>query len=632
MQATDKDRLRESLPRYLHGRGLPLNQAFHCLNPNHPDRHPSMRYDARRQAVHCFACGADYDLFDLVGLEYGLSTFPEKVERAALLVGMSLPENPLSPKQAPSQADASLQTYLQQCHERAGETDYFTRRGIGPSVIEAFGLGYDPAFTQGTGGSCWQAVILPTAQDSFTARNTDPAADARHRVRKQGESAFLGFDEALAAGSPCFVVEGEFDALSLWEVGLPGISLGSVANAGRFVRKLQEAFPISGQAPVLLLALDTDEAGKRACKDLLDSLHAAGFEAWESDITGGAKDPNEALVRDRKSFCDAISKAQKIPLQAQEEAKKAYLSHSNAAYMKDFIGGIAASVDTPALSTGFPGLDAQLDGGLYEGLYIFGAISSLGKTTLLLQIADQIAEKGQDVLIFSLEMARSELMAKSISRHTLSICLAEGIGAGAAKTARGITCGKRYPDYSPLENQVIRRAIEAYQSYGEHLFISEGVGDIGAREVREGVSRHIALTGKRPVVLVDYLQILAASNERATDKQNTDRAVLELKRISRDYKVPVLGISSFNRAGYGIAVTMESFKESGAIEYSSDVLIGLQLAGAGTADFDVNAAKQENPRKVELVLLKNRNGATGARVEYRYYPLFNAFVEQAKGQ
>lgn len=61
--------------------------------------------------------------------------------------------------------------------------------------------------------------------------------------------------------------------------------------------------------------------------------------------------------------------------------------------------GIADSVNTPCISTGFAMLDEALDGGLYEGLYIVGAISSLGKTTLVTQIADQVASKGQDVLI-----------------------------------------------------------------------------------------------------------------------------------------------------------------------------------------------------------------------------------------
>lgn len=628
MQPQDKDSLKAFLPQYLAGHGIEPGRAFHCLNPGHNDRHPSMRYDRNREAVHCFSCGSDYDLFDLVGIEYGLSSFPEKVEKTGELFNITFAPQKKSPtKKTKPAPEASM---IERAHARAAETDYFARRGIGAEVIQKFQLGYDPAFTQGTGGESWQAVILPTGPDSFTARNTDPRADDRHRIRKAGESCFLGFAQCFESGvvAQSVVVEGEFDSLSLWEIGQPAVSLGSVANAGRFLRQLSDRFPDGKNAPTLLLALDTDEPGRKASASLLEDLASAGFRAYEMNITGPHKDPNEALVNDRAAFSAAVSEARHIEQTERERAKKAYLSNSSAAYLEGFLGGIAASVDTEALQTGFPRLDAQLDGGLYEGLYIIGAISSLGKTTLLLQIADQLARQGQDVLIFSLEMARYELMAKSVSRHTLDLCLSERISTSLAKTARGITTGKRYPAYSPVESDLIARAVAAYGAYAPRLFIHEGIGDIGAAEIRRVVRQHIEVTGNRPVVIIDYLQILAPHSERATDKQNTDRAVLELKRLSRDHKLPVLGISSFNRANYAAPVTMEAFKESGAIEYSSDVLVGLQLAGAGSPDFDVNAAKRENPRKVELVILKNRNGATGGRIAYRYYALFNAFVEQ----
>ena len=95
----------------------------------------------------------------------------------------------------------------------------------------------------------------------------------------------------------------------------------------------------------------------------------------------------------------------------------------------------------------------------YEGLYIVGAISSLGKTTLVTQIGDQIASGGQDVLVFSLEMARAELMAKSISRHTLTLALARKWGTACAKTARGVTDGRRYAQYGEREREVIGAAM-----------------------------------------------------------------------------------------------------------------------------------------------------------------------------
>src|SRR5699024_5813442 len=107
--------------------------------------------------------------------------------------------------------------------------------------------------------------------------------------------------------------------------------------------------------------------------------------------------------------------------------------------------------------------------------------------------------------------------------------------------------------------------------------------------------------GNKPVVVIDYLQILQPKDPRASDKQNTDWAVLDLKKISRAYNIPIIGISSFNRDNYKEAVNMASFKESGAIEYSSDVLIGLQLKGIvdsngkKNSNFNVDEAKSKTP-------------------------------------
>lgn len=77
---------------------------------------------------------------------------------------------------------------------------------------------------------------------------------------------------------------------------------------------------------------------------------------------------------------------------------------------------------------------------------------------------------------------------------------------------------------------------------------------------------------------------------------------------------------------------MAAFKESGAIEYGSDVLIGLQLTGAGEKDFDVDKAKDENPRSIDCCILKNRNGRiTTKGIPLTYYPVFNCFMDNDAG-
>lgn len=324
---------------------------------------------------------------------------------------------------------------------------------------------------------------------------------------------------------------------------------------------------------------------------------------------------------------------------AEEAAKEEYMQTNAAAEMRNFLDGINASVNTPAISTGFNNLDEVLDGGLYEGLYIIGAVSSLGKTTLALQIIDQIAQQGQDCLVFSLEMARSELIAKSISRLTYQFAKDKAL----AKTTRGITAGARYKTYSKPEKDHIYSAMRMYKKFAEHIFIHEGVGNIGAEQIKEIVLRHISITGNKPVVLIDYLQILAPADIRASDKQNTDKGVLELKRLSRDCKIPVIGISSFNRDNYMQPVNNASFKESGAIEYGADVLLGLQYEGMDYKEGETDGARQKRIRELikdmdaaakggkaqhlQAKVLKNRNGSRGQAL-FDFYAMFNCFREQ----
>ena len=90
-----------------------------------------------------------------------------------------------------------------------------------------------------------------------------------------------------------------------------------------------------------------------------------------------------------------------------------------------------------------------------------------------------------------------------------------------------------------------------------------------------------SLRGKKPVVFIDYLQILQPEQDEKgrtqTTKETVDTTVTELKRISREQGLTVFVISSVNRANYLTPIDFESLKESGGIEYTADVIWGLQL-------------------------------------------------------
>lgn len=595
----------------------------------------------------CFSCEESGDIFDLIGKVEGITEYTEQKQALEDIYTTPQRKNPVQSNIEPLERE----TESENIETEEGYTDlflkandiilnptkyklstnYHTKRGLNEEIVKKFNLGYIPDWRHPKAPESVPTsprFIIPTGKSSYLARDVRDLKDIPHNQKnyaksKVGKTQIFNLEALKEATKPIYIVEGEIDAMSIEEVGGHAIALGGVSNINKLLEILSNEKP---EQP-LIIALDQDKAGEIATKKLEEGIKKLGIFTYRHNPSGENKDPNEALTRDREAFKQAVELGEVKPLEMKELEKEEYLKNSSYNHIQKFIDGIEDSANTPSIKTGFKALDMALDGGLYEGLYFIGAISSLGKTTFVLQMADQIAQQGQDVLIFSLEMARTELMAKSISRHTIKLIEETGGKVRHAKTSRGITTGKRYKDYSKPEMELIHSAIKEYSTYADRIYISEGVGDIGVNEIRDTVEKHIKYTGNTPLVIIDYLQILAPYSERMSDKQNTDKATLELKRISRDFKIPIIGISSFNRDNYNNKVSMISFKESGAIEYSSDILIGLQLKGAGEKDFNVDEAKDKNPREVELKILKSRNSRTGLKIDFSYYPMFNYFKE-----
>ena len=626
-----------------------------CGSGTGPNGTGAFSIAASGQQWNCFACGQHGDIFNLIGLVEHLPRFNDQLTRAAALFHIAIEDNPEprerrnrqpSEPRAPEHRAAAVQTFreeppadltafFEEAHALIRNTDYPQSRGLSEATIDRFNLGYDPQS---------RALIIPTSAESYVSRFIDKGHKPKIKA-SSGKRHIFNSERIPEAVQPLIIVEGEIDALSIAEVGGEALGLGGTSGIDELLALFEQTPPA---APVII-ALDNDSQGEKAAEKLSAALEEKGILFSKINLYGAYKDANEALQRGKAAFTEAVNRAEQITAEQITAEKKAaehdeyFDSFSVGAYMPLFAQKLQESINTPGISTGFRALDRVLDGGLYEGLYIIGAISSLGKTTLALQVADNVARSGGSALIFSLEMATTELIAKSISRHTL-IRLIEQDGdfrnIRNAKTARGITCYKRYnpytdecgiehPGYSQAEKDLISEAIQEYCKYaGGRVFIREGIGDIGVKQIRAAVEQHCRVMGRNTVVIVDYLQILAPYNERATDKQNTDKAVLELKRIARDFKIPVIAISSFNRQNYKDPVTMEAFKESGAIEYSSDILIGLQFKGVGESGFDVTEAKRADPREIELKILKNRNGQVGDIIDFDYWPRFNYFEEE----
>lgn len=271
------------------------------------------------------------------------------------------------------------------------------------------------------------------------------------------------------------------------------------------------------------------------------------------------------------------------------------------------------------ISTGFNKLDDAIYG-LAEGLYIIGAPPGLGKTSYLLQMADNLAKEDYSILYFALEMSSPELISKSLSRLSFLNNL-----DGKPLTTKDILMGNMQNEINTINN--VEGWFNKYKDISDNLFIIEGVADMSVKDIRSKVKTHISHTSTKPIVIVDYMQILAPINYKGTDKQNMDNTIIELKRLSRDFKIPVIAISSLNRAHYNDPIAMEAFKESGAIEFTADVLLGLEYSGVEFPGFNIDKAMAKNPREINLKVIKNRNGKSGTKIRYLFYSEYNFFEE-----
>lgn len=585
----------------------------------------ALSIDEKTDRFKCFACGVGGDLFDLIGKINGVEA-AESFQIARELYGSSMQTAAtMQRKQPQEKAAADFTEYIEKCRKAFKQSPealaYLQGRGISETTAARSLIGFD---------SLTRSIVFPYSKNGryYTRRAIDRKEYRKPSTNEAGtQPLYNRADLCNAAALPVFIVEGEFDALSIMEIGSHAVALAGAQNWRKLIDAIQQKKPTG----TLIVSLDNDEAGEKAAAELIEALKPLQIPFLKADITSGRKDANEALTADRAAFVAAVRAAEQQAaalVHEQEEQEREEYNRRNcaAAFISQFTEDIADSAaNTPYTPTGFENLDRLLDGGLYAGLYILGAVSSLGKTTLCLQITDQIAESGQDVLFFSLEMGKAEIMSKSISRESFLHAMQTTGESRLAKTARGITTGSRWQHYTPAEVETIKTAIAKYAEYAERVYIVEGMGDIGVKEIRQQVTEHIRITGKTPVVFVDYLQILAPADPRTSDKQNTDKAVLELKRMSRDLKTPVIAVSSLNRDNYNAPINMSAYKESGAIEYGSDVLIGLQAKGAGESGFNIDEAKKKDPREIELKILKNRNGRTGETIDFEYYPLFNYY-------
>lgn len=621
-----------------------------CNSGEGPHKTGALKFYPDSGRWYCHACNTGGDVIDLYRMTHNVD-YNEALEQMAREIGIdytldrdtpgpgpaATPQTAPGPEGSPGRRNPDYTAYYRQCAARlqsdpaAGE--YLRGRGISLETAAAYGIGYDPAADLACAPGAMNdagkkyprpRIIIPTAA-GYVGRAIDGAPGPYEKMNSKGSAPAIFNAGVLNAQDvrEIFVTEGAFDALSVLEAGAAAIALNSAGNAGALIKRLEE----HPTAATLILCLDNDKKGKEATETIKAGLRRLNISFIKADICAGYKDPNEALVADRERFFTAVA------LACRQTAAKP----DNTAYYIDSLMTDDIARFKRDKKTGFKNLDEQA-GGLYPGLYVLAAISSLGKTSFALQLADQLAAAGEEIIFFSLEQSRLELVSKSLARITAQV-------GGAATVADGATTS-----LAIRKGHLSRRVLEAKEEYKEivadRISIVEGNFSCDISFIGDYIRQYIRRNDTRPVVFIDYLQILQPAdngNRRQTVKETVDSTVTELKRISRELDLTVIVISSVNRANYLTPIDFESLKESGGIEYTADVIWGMQLKCLEDELFDgpannrikerreaIKLAKAATPRQIALVCLKNRYGIANYTCGFDYYPACDLFIENAK--
>ena len=272
--------------------------------------------------------------------------------------------------------------------------------------------------------------------------------------------------------------------------------------------------------------------------------------------------------------------------------------------------------------TGFSNLDDFLN--FQPGIYILGGLPALGKTTFALQLLNQLDKQGETCIYCSFEMSAGFLYSKLLAQE-VTLIEAGGINPESQNFNKPVkyplTASKIAQGNFKYHEDAVNQALKNFEN-PSNLYIWE-LQDVNLNKLLNRIKQICDTSNKPPIICLDYLQLLAAGVENT--KSALDGVLRQLFNFRRETDTTFIVISSLNRTNYQTEISFESLKETGNIEYSADVIFGLQFKLDERNHQNIEKAKKQIPREIELKCLKNRWGAN-FEVGFFYYPNAEIFL------
>ena len=346
------------------------------------------------------------------------------------------------------------------------------------------------------------------------------------------------------------------------------------------LRATGELEKIGGMAELVRLANFVPTAA-----NVEDYARIVAEKAIARRLIAAATEIAAAAYRGTEEIDELLDKSEELIFQvARRRSRESYVPLKNVLvetlerleYMASHGG------ETVGIPSGLGDLDRLTSGFQPSDLIILAARPSVGKTSLGLNIARNVAIKTElPVLIFSLEMSKEQVAQRLLSSE-------------AAISSQKIRNGF-------LNEEEWRRLSSALGRLGEAQIFIDDTPSISVMEVRTKCRRLQAEHGLG-LVLVDYLQLMRPSKKAENRQQEISEISRSLKGLARELNVPVIALSQLSRAveqRQRQIPQLSDLRESGAIEQDADIVMFLYT-------------EPEDPENtIKLNIAKQRNGPTG---------------------
>ena len=254
------------------------------------------------------------------------------------------------------------------------------------------------------------------------------------------------------------------------------------------------------------------------------------------------------------------------------------------------------------LSTGFTDLDYKTSGFQKSDLILVAARPSMGKTALVLNMAEYMAfRQNKSVAIFSLEMSKVQLMNRLFAMES-------------RVNSQNLRTGK-------LKDDEWSSLIETAGTIGDSKLIIDDTPGISIRELRSKCRKY-KLEHGLDIVMIDYLQLMSGNGKgNESRQQEISEISRSLKALARELDVPVLALSQLSRAVESRTdhrPMLSDLRESGAIEQDADVVMFIYRDDYYNHDSEMKGV-------AEIIIAKQRNGPIGT-VNLVWLPDYTKFM------